>query len=194
MYFGIMFWIGFVATPILAPARCKGLLRGGVSAPKTIPESRRPLPKNTAQIGKREERQIVKDLEALGYKARRQPGSGNRAVDLQHDVLWQDSPAGKLHIEDKYRRDSQWKTLESYRAGADILTVRCDGRVAGQDGERMAFLPWKLLLELVGEAPATEYQRVFAENGDAMLVPKRKIQSRNDWPKGRKLQSRGFGK
>ena len=134
------------------------------------------MPKNTAQIGKREEREIVKDLEARGYRARRQPGSGNRAVDLQHDVLWQDSPAGKLHIEDKFRRNSQWKTLEGYRAGADILTVRCDGRVAGQDGERMAFLPWKLLLELVGEAPDPVYLH------------------KGEWPKGQKIPSRPFPK
>ena len=30
--------------------------------------------------------------------------------------------------------------------------------------------------------------------GQNKVKPKRKIQSRNDWPKGRKLQSRGFGK
>ena len=108
--------------------------------------------KNTAAIGKREERQIVKDLQALGYDCRRQPGSGNRAVDLQHDIVWKDSPAGKLHIEDKYRDKSQWQRLEAYRAGADILTVRCHAGRTGQNGERMAFLSWKLLLELVGQA------------------------------------------
>ena len=105
-----------------------------------------PRGKNTSQIGKREERQIVKDLEKLGYRCRRQPGSGNRAVDLQHDVLWHDSPAGKLHIEDKYREKSQWQRLENYRAGADILTVRA------ARGPRMAFLEWDLLLRLIGNS------------------------------------------
>ena len=116
--------------------------------------------KNTAAIGKREERQIVKDLQALGYDCRRQPGSGNRAVDLQHDVLWLDSPAGKLHIESKYRTESSWKVLERWRSGADVLIVRCNATERneqgqferGKDGEAMAFLPWKLLLELVGRA------------------------------------------
>lgn len=101
--------------------------------------------KNTSRIGKREEKQIVKDLEAKGYSARRQPGSGNRAFDLQHDVWWRDSPAGALHIEDKYRDECRWKTLEKWKEGADILTVR------QARGERMAFLSWKLLLELIGQ-------------------------------------------
>ncbi len=108
--------------------------------------------KNTSRIGKREEREIVKDLERRGYSVRRQPGSGNRAFDLQHDVVWRDSPLGTLHIEDKYREKSQWQRLEGYRGGADILTLRCDDRHANQSGERMAFLPWKLLLDLIGDA------------------------------------------
>ncbi len=104
------------------------------------------MPKNTAECGKREERSIVKSLEGKGYSARRQPGSGNRAVDLQHDILWRDSPIGKIHIEAKYRDKSQWRTLEGWQAGADILTVRA------ARGERMAFLSWDLLLQLVGSA------------------------------------------
>ncbi len=104
------------------------------------------MAKNNAECGKREERSIVKDLESKGYSARRQPGSGNRAVDLQHDIVWKDSPIGKLHIEAKYRDKSQWRTLEGWQAGADILTVRA------ARGERMAFLSWDLLLQLVGSA------------------------------------------
>lgn len=110
------------------------------------------MPKKTARIGKDDERQIVKDLEGAGYRARRQPGSGNRAVDMQHDVVWLDSPAGKLHIEGKYRRDCAWKVIDKWRGDADILTLRCDGRVAGQDGDRLAVLKWSTLLALVGEA------------------------------------------
>lgn len=162
------------------------------------------MPKNNARIGKDDERQIVKDLEARGYRARRQPGSGNRAVDLQHDVLWHDSPAGKLHIEGKYREACQWKVLEKWRAGADILTVRCDGRRAGQDGQRMAFLSWDLLLELVGHAalqctiddvdlmikglrPSAEREALSekAQNVRKQINrPKAKIPQRaNPWPK-----------
>ena len=95
---------------------------------------------------RREESQIKKDLQKLGYQVRKQPGSGNRDITLQHDIWWGDSPQGALLIEDKYRTENGWKTLEKWKQGADILTMRCAG------GERMAFLSWDLLLRLVGEA------------------------------------------
>ncbi len=171
------------------------------------------MPKNTSRIGKDDERPVVKDLEKRGYKARRQPGSGNRAVDLQHDILWFDSPAGKLHIECKYREDCKWKVLEKWRAGADILTVRCDARKSGQEGQRMAFLSWDLLLALVGDAAvrddlsalegiderscssALDGAVSFAEE----LTRRAKIQSAHQNPKPKpakpnKLRGRGFGK
>ena len=173
------------------------------------------MPKNTARIGKREEREIVKDLERRGYTCRRQPGSGNRAVDLQHDVVWQ-SPIGTLHIEDKYREKSQWQRLEGYRAGADILTLRCDARHAGQDGKRMVFMSWELFLGLIGDAgervPGMEDgpqdRQVWERGLGKPKIPQRanqwppkgsrKIQgsvpltaTNNDpWPKGRKIPSR----
>ncbi len=174
------------------------------------------MPKNTSRIGKDDERPVVKDLEKRGYKARRQPGSGNRAVDLQHDILWFDSPAGKLHIECKYREDCKWKVLEKWRAGADILTVRCDARRSGQEGQRMAFLSWDLLLALVGDAAVRDdlsalegidLERSMIENSpaqfgqDLIAVAKhrQRIQSAHQNPKPKpakpnKLRGRGFGK
>ena len=173
------------------------------------------MAKNTSRIGKDDERQIVKDLEKRGYKARRQPGSGNRAVDLQHDVLWHDSPAGKLHIESKYREACAWKVLEKWRAGADILTVRCDARRSGQEGQRMAFLSWDLLLALVGDAAvrddlaSLQAMSVVAgiiEKGDLGGIPieeiqarRQRIQSAHQNPKPKpakpnKFRGRGFGK
>ena len=144
------------------------------------------MAKNTARIGKDDEREIVKDLEKRGYRARRQPGSGNRAVDLQHDVVWQDSPVGRLHIESKYRRDSQWKRLETYRAGADILTLRCDQRLNGQDGQRMVFMSWELFLDLVGHAQGDgEFTMAWHHTEAPVLIPKKP---------NRKIQSRGFSK
>ena len=163
-----------------------------------------PRGKNTAAIGKREERQIVKDLQKLGYDCRRQPGSGNRAVDLQHDVLWKDSPAGKLHIEDKFREKSQWQRLEGYRAGADILTVRA------ARGPRMAFLEWDLLLRLVGNAGDRDELTRFLNSDECKVmesalrksvtvVDRDRIQSAHRNPPSkppvkRKLQGRGFSK
>ena len=146
----------------------------------------------------KEEKEIVRGLEKLGYSARRQPGSGNRAVDLQHDCVWRDSPAGKLHIEAKYRETCLWKKMETWRAGADILTVR-EAR-----GKRMAFLEWDLLLQLVGEANANEEYQCDADRNatDRMFHlqwNRERIQSahRNPPPKPpvkRKLQGRGFSK
>jgi hypothetical protein len=167
------------------------------------------MPKNTSRIGKADERMIVKDLEALGYRARRQPGSGNRAVDLQHDVVFLDSPAGKLHIEGKYRKDCAWKTIEAWRSGADILCLRCDARQSGQEGQRMAYLPWSLLLRLIGDAatraelcdleaipsqPAPPIDRTAIEA--AYKAPaKRAAKPRSGWPpKGsRKLNRKPGG-
>ena len=121
--------------------------------------------KNTSRKAREEESAIVKALVARGYRARRQPGSGNRAIDLQHDVLWHDSPAGKLHIEDKYRAKSLWKSLEKWRGGADILTLREAG------GQRMAFLPLDLLLGLVGPADEQYGVRVALPNGSETVAP-----------------------
>ncbi len=137
--------------------------------------------KNTAQIGKREERAIVKDLEARGYRCRRQPGSGNRDFTLQHDVVWF-SPIGAIHIEDKYRERSQWQRLEGYRGDAEILTLRCHANRAGQDGRRMVFMPWETFLALVGDAD----ERTPHDSGDPVerfLKPQSKIPQRaNPWP------------
>lgn len=171
------------------------------------------MPKNNSECGKREEREVVKDLETAGYRARRQPGSGNRAVDLQHDVLWHDSPAGKLHIECKYRDQTQWARLQNYRDGADILTLRCHANRKGQDGERMAFLSWDLLLRLVGEAAVRDDMSAL-ENIEPMSASpalnegmayvgdwakRARIQSAHQNPPQkpltkRKLQGRGFSK
>ncbi len=159
----------------------------------------------------REERQIVKDLERLGYRARKQPGSGNRDITLQHDACWLDSPIGTLHIEDKYRTESQWKRLETYKQGADILTLRCSG------GERMAFLSWDLLLQLVGSAadrsenladlPSVEpdkpwiaepLKEIDARWHDMAVQRDRIIAAHQNPPKREakpnKLKGRGFGK
>lgn len=106
--------------------------------------------KNTSEIDKREVRQIRKDLEKLGYSTRRQPGSGNRDIDLQHDVFWKDSPVGALHIEDKYRTECRWKVLLNWKQGAEILTVR-----SARD-ERYCFMTWKLFLELIGQNEGRE--------------------------------------
>ena len=104
------------------------------------------MAKNTVEVGKRLERAVVKVLEALGYWARRQPGSGNRAVDLQHDVVWQDSPIGRLHLECKFKSKSTWKTCENDRDGADILVMR-EARGAAKD-----YMDFDLFLQLVGSA------------------------------------------
>ncbi len=109
------------------------------------------MPKNTAECGKRDERELVKDLTARGYSARRQPGSGNVDPTLPHDVVWEDSPIGKLLIECKWRATCGWRTLLKWMEGAPILTLKCDGR-RGQDSERYVFMRWDTFMALVGDA------------------------------------------
>ena len=153
------------------------------------------MPKNTADVGRRDERQVIKDLEKRGYNARRQPGSGNRAVDLQHDIVWE-SPLGRLHIESKYRRDSQWKMLENYRAGADILTLRCHKQVTGQNGQRMVFMSWELFLDLVGEHQEENWEpseQIWLPGGSNYTTEK-PPKPKTNRPKRKFPKSRGFSK
>ena len=152
------------------------------------------MSKNTSRIGKDDEREIVKDLEKRGYRARRQPGSGNRAVDLQHDIVWE-SPAGRLHIESKWRKESQWKTLEGYRAGADILTLKCDGRMQ-QHSQRMVFMSWELFLDLVGEHQEENWEpseQIWLPGGSNYTTEK-PPKPKTNRPKRKFPKSRGFSK
>lgn len=116
------------------------------------------MPKNTAECGKREERAIVKELERHGYRARRQPGSGNVDPTLPHDVVWEDSPIGKLLIESKWRASCGWRTLLKWMEGAPLLVLKSSGagsnqhQSVGPEGERYVFMKWDTLMALVGDA------------------------------------------
>ena len=159
------------------------------------------MPKNTARIGKDDEREIVKDLEKRGYQARRQPGSGNRAVDLQGDVVWLNSPVGRLTIEAKYREICAWKTLDKWRAGQDVLSLRCDDRRKDQDGTRLVVMSWELFLDLVGDKTELAVIGVDMAAGpdysvEADIDPttgKIKRVRKATWPK-REIRSKGFDK
>lgn len=122
------------------------------------------MAKNTAACGKRDERELVKDLKARGYEARRQPGSGNVDPTLPHDVVWEDSPIGKLLIECKWRATCGWRTLLTWMEGAPILTVKCSQaganqhKIAGDETDRYVFMKWDTFMALVGDAAArSEY-------------------------------------
>ncbi len=157
----------------------------------------------------KEEKEVVVDLIKLGYRARRQPGSGNRAVDLQHDCVWHDSPIGRLHIECKFKGKATWKTCENDRAGADILTMR------ESHGKRMVYMDWTTFLQLVGSAadrsetaadlPSVEPKPWLTETEQGFVAMQRtaaqraRIQSAHQnppqrKPKPNKLKGRGFGK
>jgi len=118
------------------------------------------MAKNTAACGKRDERELVKDLKARGYEARRQPGSGNVDPTLPHDVVWTDSPIGKLLIECKWRTTCGWRTLLTWMEGAPILTVKCSQaganqhKVSGDETDRYVFMKWDTFMSLVGDAAA----------------------------------------
>lgn len=114
--------------------------------------------KNTAECGKRDERELVKALTALGYKARRQPGSGAVDPTLPHDVVWEDSPIGRLLIECKWRTSCGWRTLLKWMEGAPILTLKCSQTGANQhslaapETARYVFMKWDTFMALVGSA------------------------------------------
>lgn len=180
------------------------------------------MAKNTSRIGKREENRIRDDLRDQGYKARRQPGSGNRATELSEDVLWHNPPIGRsLLLQSKFVgydkngvSKERWKTLLTWMEGAEILCVRAAGK------ERYAFLRWDLLLALVGDAAVRDDLSALeameqptetairsgwlidtsrAQDPLAEQSRRQRIQSAHQNPKPKpakpnKLRGRGFGK
>ena len=174
------------------------------------------MSKNTAECGKRDERDLVKDLKTRGYEARRQPGSGNVDPTLPHDVVWEDSPIGRLLIECKWRTDCGWRTLLRWMEGAPILTLKCNA-VLSQDSDRYVFMKWDTFMALVGSAAdrseiaadlpsvepdkpwITEAQIPFPESMAGENIRRARIQAAHKNPPQRKpernkLKGRGFGK
>ncbi len=100
----------------------------------------------------KEQLAVAAYLERLGYRTRQQPGSGNKDITLQNDVVWHDSPIGHLEIECKWREKSLWKSLLKWMGGADILTLKCHENRKDQDGRRYAVLRWDTFMALVGDA------------------------------------------
>ncbi len=100
----------------------------------------------------KEQRAVEKSLNDLGYRTRQQPGSGNRDITLQNDVVWHDSPIGHLELECKWRETSLWKSLLKWMGGADLLTLKCHENRKDQDGRRYVVLRWDTFLALVGSA------------------------------------------
>ncbi len=100
----------------------------------------------------KEQRAVEKSLNDLGYRTRQQPGSGNRDITLQNDVVWHDSPIGHLELECKWREASLWKSLLKWMGGADLLTLKCHENRKDQDGRRYVVLRWDTFLALVGSA------------------------------------------
>jgi len=86
---------------------------------------------NAARKGKRVERELVRDLEGIGLKARRQPSSGafgTRVSEtrLTGDVLVQIG-GEEWRIECKARRNGEgFVTLERWMAGCDALMLKRD--------------------------------------------------------------------
>ncbi len=100
----------------------------------------------------KEQKDVEKTLNRLGYRTRQQPGSGNKDITLQNDVVWHDSPIGHLEIECKWREKSLWKSLLKWMGSADLLTLKCHENRKDQDGRRYVVLRWDTFLALVGDA------------------------------------------
>ncbi len=125
------------------------------------------MAKNNAECGKRDERELVKELKARGYSARRQPGSGNVDPTLPHDVVWEDSPIGRLLIECKWRATCGWRQLLAWKDGAPILSLKCDDR-RNQDSERYVILRFDTFMSLVGDAA---HRAEAADLGAQIVTP-----------------------
>jgi len=91
--------------------------------------------------GTRLERLVKDDLEAIGIKARRQPGSGIYS-DFPHDNAFE--VRGKEYlVECKARKDGH-RTLDRWIGKADFLVIRADRK------EPHVYMTWKMFKELIG--------------------------------------------
>ncbi|KKL21789.1 hypothetical protein LCGC14_2441960 [marine sediment metagenome] len=70
------------------------------------------------------ETEMVKLLQKIGCKARRQPGSG-AIQDFPCDIQIGDPVTGRMFCENKIRADG-FKRLYKWLSGADILFIRAD--------------------------------------------------------------------
>ena len=94
------------------------------------------------QKGRRLEQLVAQLFVDMGWKARRQPGSG-RFDGFPHDVSAVHPEHGTHIIECKARKDAP-KTLERWLGQGDILVVRADR------DEPVVYMRWRTFKGLVG--------------------------------------------
>lgn len=96
--------------------------------------------------GYRVEAKLVKEFVKNGIKARRQPMSGAIA-DFPYDIEIRQEPWHKLSVEVKARKDGAgFKTLEKWKAGADLLCLHKD------HGTTMVCLDLPLFIDILKES------------------------------------------
>jgi len=124
--------------------------------------------KKVAQMGKREERAIVKLLaEIEGVKARRVPGSGSFEGTEDSDVI---AKIGQTTIEHevKARTQSGWKTLEKWRDGADVLVlVEMQQQPGQQKPQPRVYMDWDLYALLLSCLSAAQCAVPDSETGSS---------------------------
>jgi hypothetical protein len=104
--------------------------------------------KSAKAKGRKLEQWIVKQFEALGLTARRQPGSG--AFDaFPHDVEARLKDGHPVLVEAKQRKKDAWATGERWIGSADILVVRIDPEPGKQLNEPRVYMKWSTFERLV---------------------------------------------
>jgi predicted NAD-dependent protein-ADP-ribosyltransferase YbiA (DUF1768 family) len=104
--------------------------------------------KSAKAKGRKLEQWIVKELEAIGIQARRQPGSGAFEA-FPHDVEAVLPDGGRVLVEAKQRKDEAWATGERWLGQADILVVRIDPDPGRPLKEPRVYMTWSTFARLV---------------------------------------------
>ena len=104
-------------------------------------------PRSAKAKGTRLEKWVVSELEGLGVKARKQPGSGIYS-DFPHDVqCW---IADKRYIVECKSWKHGWRTGDNAMGKADVLVVKAD------HSEPRVYMTWDMFSELVKQAALEE--------------------------------------
>ncbi len=104
-------------------------------------------PRSAKAKGTKLEKWVVAQLESLGIRARRQPGSGIYQ-DFPHDCHFE-LPDGSMIVEAKSWKFG-WRTGDNAMGKADMLVIKRDF------GEPCVYMTWRTFARVVGLATAAQ--------------------------------------
>jgi hypothetical protein len=91
--------------------------------------------------GTKLEKFVQKEFEKIGWRSRKQPGSGIYR-DFPHDVM-AESPNGRRYIIECKKWRHGWRTGDKAKGGADFLVIQRDY------GEACVYMTWAIFKELI---------------------------------------------